>query len=304
MNHTLKEIAVDLANKQPHYVNCLTEESPILDTMRFEPSSHGLWNAYEEASSIEGAAFVDINQPLPSMHIDSDLKKIDLSILGGEIFLPEDKAAVLGVGDYFAKKLPILLKQAGQTAEQKIIYDNFLPYAIGNGNVEGAGASASCYSMVAVRFVEGEVTGLYAPRHMENDGKEGNGIIDVTRINGGVLYKNSDGVLGYGARIKGYLGVQLANPDAVAAIVNITAAKVPTAAQIDDMLIKAKANPSNTFIFCHPKVLSFLNQYKGNVLQSVSGDWNLNRSFMAWNGIRFVTSYNFKNGTESAVTLA
>lgn len=304
MNHTLKEIAVELANKQPHYVNCLTEESPILDTMRFEPSSHGLWNAYEEASNIEGAAFVDVNQPLPSMHIDSDLKKIDLSILGGEIFLPEDKAAVLGVGDYFMKKLPILLKQAGQTAEQKIIYDNFLPYAIANGKVEGAGASSNCYSMVAVRFVEGEVTGLYAPRHVEADGQEVNSILDVKRINGGVLYKNSDGILGYGARIKGYLGVQLANPDAVSAIVNIAANKVPTAAQIDDMLIKAKASPNNTFIFCHPKVLSFLNQYKGNVLQANSGDFNLNRSFMAWNGIRFVTSYNFKNGTESAVTLS
>ena len=299
MYQTLKEIAVELADKQPHYVNSLTEEAPILDNMRFEASSHGLWNAYEEASKIEGAAFVDINQPLPNMQIDSDLKKIDLSILGGEIFLPEDKASVLGVGDYFSKKMPVLLKQAGQTAEQKIIYDNFIPYAIANSHAVSAGASASCYSMVAVRFIEGEVTGLYSKQNLDSTG-----ILNVKCINNGALYKNADGVLGYGARIKGYIGVQLANPDAVSAIVNITSSHIPTAAQIDDMLIDAKATPANTFIFCHPKVLSYLNTYKGNVLHVTEDGSNLNRSFMAWNGIRFITSYNFKNGTESAYSLS
>ena len=299
MNGTLKEIAVSLAQKQQHYVNSLTEESPILDNMRFEPSTHGLWNAYEEVASISGAGFVDINQPLPEMKIDSNLKKIDLSILGGEIFLPEDKGSVIGVGEYFAKKVPVLIKQAGQTAEQKIIYDNFLPYAINNGKVASAGGAANCYSMVAVRFVEGEVTGLYSAHNIHNAG-----LLDVANINGGALYKNASGVLGYGVRLKGYIGVQLANPNAVSAIVNINGSNIPTAAQIDDMLVSARATPASTFIFCHPKVLSLLNTYKGNILQSTPMDWNVNRSFMAWNGIRFITSYNFKNGSESAVSLS
>ncbi|MBR2273258.1 MAG: hypothetical protein IJ864_00255 [Alphaproteobacteria bacterium] len=299
MNYTLKDIAVSLAQKQQHFVNSLTEESPILDNMRFEPSSHGLWNAYEEVSKIDGAGFVDINQPLPEMAVNSDLKKIDLSILGGEIFLPEDKGAIIGVAEYFSKKMPVLLKHAGQVAEKKIIYDNFIPYALQNGKAASAGGSENCYSMVAVRFVEGEVTGLYSAKNIQTDG-----LLDVKNINGGALYKNANGVLGYGVRLKGYIGVQLANPDAVSAIVNIAADHVPTAAQIDDMLVEAKATPASTFIFCHPKVLSMLNQYKGNVLQATSGDWNVNRSFMAWNGIRFVTSYNFENGAESAVNVA
>ena len=299
MNYTLKDIAVSLAQTQQHFVNSLTEESPILDNMRFEPSSHGLWNAYEEVSKIDGAGFVDINQPLPEMAVNSDLKKIDLSILGGEIFLPEDKGAIIGVAEYFSKKMPVLLKHAGQVAEKKIIYDNFIPYALQNGKAASAGGSENCYSMVAVRFVEGEVTGLYSAKNIQTDG-----LLDVKNINGGALYKNANGVLGYGVRLKGYIGVQLANPDAVSAIVNIAADHVPTAAQIDDMLVEAKATPASTFIFCHPKVLSMLNQYKGNVLQATSGDWNVNRSFMAWNGIRFVTSYNFENGAESAVNVA
>lgn len=299
MSSTLKELAVSLSKKQEHFVNNLTEESPILDNMRFEPSTHGLWNAYEEVSEISGAEFVDINQPLPEMKIDSNLKKIDLSILGGEIFLPEDKASVIGISEYFDKKVPVLLKHAGQTAEKKIIYDNFLPYAISNGKAVSAKGTANCYSMIAVRFVEGEVTGLYSEK-----GVGRHGVLDSKPINGGQLYKNADGLLGYGVRVKGYIGMQLANPNAVSAIVNITADKIPTADQIDNMLIDAKATPASTFIFCHPKVLAMLNTYKGNVLHTVNNDYDVNRSFMSWNGIRFITSYNFKNGEESAVTLA
>ena len=184
-------------------------------------------------------------------------------------------------------------------SEKKIIYDNFIPYAVQNGKAVSAGADGDCYSMIAVRFIEGEVTGLYSAKNVNS-----NGLIDIKNINGGALYKNANGVLGYGVRLKGYIGVQLANPDAVSAIVNITADKVPTAEQIDNMLVDAKATPASTFIFCHPKVLSMLNKYKGNVLQATTGDWNVNRSFMAWNGIRFITSYNFKNGNEEAVEIA
>lgn len=170
MSSTLKELAIALSKKQEHYVDYLTNESPILDNMRFEASTHGLWNAYEEVSKIDGAGFVDINQPLPEMEVDSSLKKIDLSILGGEIFVPEDKAAVIGVSEYFSKKIPILLKHAGETAEKKIIYDNFIPYAVGNGKAVSAGAADKCYSMVAVRFIPGEVTGLYSAKNINRHG--------------------------------------------------------------------------------------------------------------------------------------
>ena len=299
MANTLKEIAIGLSQKQEHFVNSLTEESPILDNMRFEESTHGLWNAYEEVARIDGAGFVDVNQPLPEMEVDSNLKKIDLSILGGEIFLPEDKGSVIGVGEYFSKKVPVLLKHAGQTAEKKIIYDNFIPYSVTNGKAVSAGGEENCYSMVAVRYIDGEVTGLYSK---QNIGRFG--LLNSTPINGGALYKNANGVLGYGLRLKGYIGMQLANPDAVASIVNITPNNIPTAEQIDNMLVDAKATPGSTFIYCHPKVLSMLNQYKGNVLQTTSLDFDVNRSFMAWNGIRFITSYNFENGAEEAVKLA
>lgn len=301
---TLAELNNHYAKKQPKLLEYITEKTPILEQIKFVPSSHGLWNAYEEVTGIHGAGFVDMNAPLPSMGVDTKLKKVDLAIMGGEMFCPEDKAQMFGGADaYFAKHTPSLLKDAGMKTEEKIIYDNIRQFAIDNENVVSAGGSASTgtsglYSMVCFRQTEGENCGLYSPQGFQN----GAGL-DVKKINGGNLYHKSD-ILGYGLRFKGYFGMQLADKDGVAAIVNIKSGHLPTEAQIDDMLIAAKATPADSFIMCHPKVLSLINKYKGDILRLVPSDKNLDRTFYAWNGIRIITSYNFKNGTEAAVSLS
>ncbi|MBO7712316.1 MAG: hypothetical protein J6S85_02035 [Methanobrevibacter sp.] len=302
---TLAELNNHYAKKQSKLLENLTEDTAVLNQMKFEPASHGLWNAYEEVTAIKGAGFVDMNAPLPQLGVDTKLKKQDLSIMGGEIFVPEDTAKMWGSAEaYFAKRTPALLKEAGMTAEQKLIYNNIAKFAKDNSKLQSAGGTAAAsgdtglYSMYAFRQIEGENIGLYSPEGFKN----GAGL-DVAKINGGNLYKNTNGVLGYGIRLKGYFGFQLANAKGVAGIVNINAAHIPTAAQIDDMLIQARATAANTFIICHPKVLSMLNTYKGNVLQMTTGDQDLNRTYMAWNGIRFVTSYNFIAGNEKQVSV-
>ena len=302
---TLAELNNHYAKKQSKLLENLTEDTAVLNQMKFEPASHGLWNAYEEVTAIKGAGFVDMNAPLPQLGVDTKLKKQDLSIMGGEIFVPEDTAKMWGSAEaYFAKRTPALLKEAGMTAEQKLIYNNIAKFAKDNGKLQSAGGSAAAtgdtglYSMYAFRQIEGENIGLYSPEGFKN----GAGL-DVAKINGGNLYKNTNGVLGYGIRLKGYFGFQLANAKGVAGIVNINASHIPTAAQIDDMLIEARATAANTFIICHPKVLSMLNTYKGNVLQMTTGDQDMNRTYMAWNGIRFVTSYNFIAGNEKQVSV-
>lgn len=302
---TLAELNNHYAKKQSKLLENLTEDTAVLNQMKFEPASHGLWNAYEEVTAIKGAGFVDMNAPLPQLGVDTKLKKQDLSIMGGEIFVPEDTAKMWGSAEaYFAKRTPALLKEAGMTAEQKLIYNNIAKFAKDNGKLQSAGGSAAAtgdtglYSMYAFRQIEGENIGLYSPEGFKN----GAGL-DVAKINGGNLYKNTNGVLGYGIRLKGYFGFQLANAKGVAGIVNINASHIPTAAQIDDMLIQARATAANTFIICHPKVLSLLNTYKGNVLQMTTGDQDLNRTYMSWNGIRFVTSYNFIAGNEKQVSV-
>ncbi|EPR42723.1 hypothetical protein dsx2_2640 [Desulfovibrio sp. X2] len=306
---TLKDLAVNEAKKQAKQIDTLTEKAPILDVIPFSAASHGLWNAYEDMTNIVGAGFVDMNAALPSVSADSDLKKVDLGIMGGEIEVPEDKARMFGGKEkYFAKKMDAILRASGMSAEKAILYNNFRQFAIDKGKAVGASATANCYSILAVRF-EPEVTcGLYSPEGFAMR----NGLLDLMPINNGGLYKNSSGVLVYGMRLKGYFGVQIADPRTVAAIVNIDSTHVPTPAQIDDILANVRADSRDTKLFMHMRCKNFLNKYKGGdgttpgvgSLQTMPASKDLDRTFDAWNGIPIVTSYNFLDGTESAVTLS
>lgn len=287
---TLAELNTALAKKQPHLLENLTEETPVLNSIKFEASSHPMHNAYEEVTDIDTASFVKMNAPLPKMGVSSTLKKQDLSIMGGELFCPEDTAQTFGSAEaYFAKKTPSLLRQAGMKIEKEIIYNDLLDFAVKNGKVEEAGASGEdTYCMIAFRQIPGENIGLYSPEGF----KSGAGL-DVKKINNGAIYHNDEGVLGYGLRFKGYFGIQLANKDGISAITKISKSNIPTAQAIDDMLVEAKASAGSTLIYCHPKVLSFLNKYKENLLRVDTRESDINRTFLSWNGIRFVTSYNF-----------
>jgi hypothetical protein len=306
---TLKELSAHYAKKQPKQVESITEKAPILDTIKFEPSSHGLWNAYEEATRVEGAAFVEMNAPLPVVTADTELKKLDLSIMGGEMEVPEDKCQMFGgPAGYFSRKMDIILRASGMSAEQRILYANFRQYALDKGRVLSAGAeSNNCYSILAVRFEPGVTCGLYSPQGFKNGA-----MLDVKPINGGNLYKNDKGVLVYGQRLKGYFGIQIADVRTVAAIVNINAEKVPTATQIDDLLAMVRGDSADTHLFMHMRCKNLLNRYKSGgglvegagSLQTTPATKDVNRLFDYWNGIPITTSYNFLEGTEEAVSLS
>ena len=296
---TLKEIAIGLAKKQEHMVNTLLEDTQILDLLRFEPSSHGLWNTYEEVTHIGDVETVDMNAPLPKATVDSKLKKVDLHITGAELEAGEDTIVAIGKDEYFGKKIPLILKQAGMHTEKNIIYDNIRQFAIDKGKAEDAGGTGTGFSMIAFREIPGENIGLY-----DANGLGSRTLLDVKAINDGALYKNEKGVLVYGMRLKGYLGYQLANKNGVAAIVNIDKDHLPTEEMIDDMILSGRADTgSRAFIMCHPRMLSFLNKYKASVLQTNVTDRDLNRTIDTWNKVKIITSYSFEDGTEPHVTL-
>lgn len=298
---TLKEIAIGIAEKQDHMVDTLLEETPVARELRFEPASHGLWNAYEEVTKIDTVDDVDIDAPLPELVIDSELKKVDLQIIGGKITAGEDKLQVIGKEEYFAKRLPRHLKAAGVTMERKIIYDNIRQFAIDKGKaIDAGGSDNKGYSIIAFREIEGENIGLYSPKGFgSGTGK----LLDVKAINGGNLYENSKGVLVYGVRLKGYIGYQLANANGVAALVNIDPENIPTAEQLDELILSARANMGRGFLAMHPRVLAMLNKYKADQLQYNVRDDEVNRTFTKWNGVKILTSYNFNDGTEKNVIL-
>lgn len=299
---TLRELSVQYAKKQPKQVDQLLEDAPILDIIPFEQASHALWNAYEEITDVDGAGFVELDGALPTVAATSELKKVDLSIMGGKITVGEDKArAYGGQAKYFAKQMPAILRQTGMVAEAAIIYNNLLQYAIDNDNLEdmSGGAGDNCYSIVACRFLAGVTTGLYSP-----EGFKQGAMMNLEPINGGNLYDiNSDGTLGYGMRIKNYFGLQLADQRTVAAMVNIDSDNQPTATDVDQLLDRVRA-AGNTYLFMHRKVLSFLQDIKGSGVEYIeynAAQKSVERRIASWNGIPIITSYNFSE-TEDVVS--
>lgn len=306
MTASLYEIALGPDKSQRAVVDAITCEAPILRDLPMEPSSHGLWNIYESMKDVTGGDLVDLDAPLPKVSAESELKQTDLSIIGGEMEVGEDTARKLGGPvSYFAKKATPVLRKTGMSAERSLLYDNFRTFAIRNGNVQSAGGTGTKnYSILCVHYVPGEITGVYDPAGFGN-GKT----FDLTPIAGGELYKNAEGRLVYGMRLKTYFGVQLANPDYVSAIVNCdidsdstSARTFPTMRQMDKLLIDARAG-QNTFIFCHPAVKAYLGTTcKLEHMTLVSGN-GFSTQIDAWNGVPIITSFNFDNGTETAVSL-
>lgn len=299
---TLKELSTAYAKKQPKQVDHLLEDTNVLDTVKFEPSSHTLWNVYDEVTEVSGGGFVDMDSPLGDMEVNTELKKVDLSILGGKIFCPEDKALAFGGTDaYFSKKTPKILRKLGVDAEKAVLYDNLRPFALDAGAAIDAGAEGDAnYCILAVRWVPGETIGLYSA-----DTFKAGALFNVTPLHNGALYEHpTSGVLGYGVRYKGYFGVQLANPKTVAGIFNLTATSKPTSLMVDNMLDMVRA-AEGTYIYCHRKVLSILADVgKGAAFQMSPGDTKVDRRIAEWNGVPIITSYNFVDGAEAHVAIA
>lgn len=302
---TLYEIATSLKNNQQTVVDAITCEAPILRDLPMEESSHGLWNIYESMNGVTGGDIVEQDEKLPTVGVESELKQTDLSIIGGEMEVGEDTARKLGgPAAYFSRKATPVLRKTGMSAERRVLYDGFRHFAIENENVISAGGSANAnYSILCVHYVPGEITGVYDSEGF-GDGKT----FDLTPIAGGNLYKNTEGKLVYGMRLKTYFGLQLANPEYVSAIVNCDITNdadgtrtFPTAMMIDDLLVNAKAG-QNTFIFCHPKVKSYLGTTCKLDRLSVQGN-GFSTVIDAWNGVPIITSFNFDNGTEANITL-
>lgn len=307
LNNFFRDVALQNAKKQAVMIDAVTEEAPIMAMLPMQEASHGLRNVYEELKSIQGAQLVNLDDELPSMNVESDLKYQDLGVLGGIIEVGEDKAKKMGGAKaYFARMMPSILRETGANTEKSFIYNNFRPYAKANGReIDSGGATAdSQYSMVCVKWSPGESTGLYDPQGFGN-GKA----FDMLPINGGNVYKetvDNKSVLLYGLRIKAYMALQLSNPRNVSSIVNIQltgTTAIPTKAQVNKMIRNARGNPGNTLIYTHPAVIDALGEeYKSSIVRMASGEKEVNTMITAWNGIRMIGSYNFDDGTEAVVS--
>ena len=291
---TLHEIAVKYARKQSGMADSLTEEAPILQHVRWKPASHGLWNVAEKLTDIEGPAFVRPDAPLPQLSVSSDLVTTDLSVMGGVLEVPSQRALKFGGPmKYFADKQNYILKKAGMDTERQLVLENWLKAAYSARTLYDAGSPDGGWFLLAVRFDENANVGLYDPDQFAS----GRLLKIEIPYGGAEHYLHSpqyEGVLGYSVTYRGNFGYQILDPiRTVAAIVNIDENHKPSPAMIDDMLAQVRSQPATTHIFTSPRGKIYgINPHKVDNVHLLNSDKDANTRLEAWAGISIVESHN------------
>ena len=297
MAKTLKEIAIANCTKQPHQIDCVLESAPMLERIPFMATSKGLMHFYEKVKSVDAAGFVGIDEALPVADVDTNVESRTLGIMGFKIHGGVDTVKLVTKGgsfsEYLAMKSPKVMTASGMALEQKIARLAKV-YAARNGKLINAGGTgAETYTIMAFRFLEGELCGLYDPNGF------GQGAFFTTQLlNGGQLYEDpATGKDLYGASFRSYVDFMMENPACVAGIANLTADKL-TAAMVDDMLMNVRAGDQGTTIIVgHPKALQFINSMKNPF--STQGT-TISTAISTWNGIPILADWNFM-GAEAAM---
>ena len=308
LENNFREVAIAKSSKQPQMVDQLLEETPLLESMIAQDSTDELHNVFEELVDVVGAQFVNADEALPVVSVDTQLKQQDMSIIGGKQVVGEDKAKRMGgAAQYFAAKQPFIFRKTGNDLEQSIIYNSLRAYAQANGKLVSAGGSTANKqnSILCVTWMPGEITSLLSPTGF-GDGA----IMDVAALSGGTLYTDSDGREVYGVRYKSYVGMQLANERYVSGICNIDVQDadpdnwdLPSEEDIEIMLENARAG-SRSIIYCHPKIWRLvLSKYKASKLQTSVIDADFNRLVNFWDTTPIITSRNFLGDGEAVVSI-
>lgn len=315
MKNTLQDIAVSLSRTQAGIVNDLVEKNTIIGTMPMAPASHGFYNVYTKVADVDTMDEVDYDEELPLVGISFDLGRTTLGKIGGKLPMPQDAVRAMGgYANYAAKRIPLIIGKSGNKNEERIYYTGFVKAAIQNGKATDCGGTTANkqYSMTFVRYDKDATTGLYNPNSLSN------GKLFVTNmLNGGNEYElDIHGRHPIGKMLAMYmeLGIQLADPEGVGAILNIEAKAnatdpdkidgLPTRMMIEDRLAGVRADMSSTFIYAHPSLIGYL-ALKYQLPQRVvtNETTGVRYSLTDWNGIPMIGSYNILWGKEEVITL-
>ena len=205
--------------------------------------------------------------------------------------------------DYVLDRTPKHFRKTMQNLEKTWIYNYARAYAIANYTedntrvIDGGGSGDANWSIIAVRWEPGEITGLY---DAEGFGK--GKVFDVILESDGAAYRDKDDRTVKSAVVKNYLGFKFANPRYVTAMVNIANAATPTEAQLGDLIDDADGA---TVLYMHPTMARRISKaYGTDKIEYTSSDTNMSQTFMSYDGVPIVTSRQFDRGTEADVTLA
>lgn len=323
-NDTLQQVALSYSKIQQKLINSFMKELKFMQTIPFMQATHGLFNQYEEVTKVNGAAFREFDAPNEVMDIETVMKQERIGVLAGEMSVSEERALMIANNTsdsgkaaevYFAKRTPIVLNDAGKATERHFIYENLYRKMFAYNKIIGSDASKRTiidaggtgntnFSIFAIRQNKEENCGLLSPI-----GENKDEVMVMDWLNGGERHKISSGEhagkIGYEATWRAFLGYQVARPDCLGAIVNIDPANSHnvTASQIDDLLDRIDADPSDTVLVMNRGMKTKVGGFKYEKLRTVIADNEMRNVIEEWNGIPLIGTNTMARGTESKYTM-
>ena len=249
MSNLYVDSQVSICPKQKILVDSLTADAPLLAALPAIPASGHTENVYERLLRVVGGVSVELDAPLQAGIFESKLQKQSLTKISFKVQSGLDKIDRSG-GEtaIFSKQMTTLLRSTGAAMEASIISDVLLNHAVSEGNYidcEGTADDVQS-SILAVRWDENATVGLYSSQ-MAGQGKT----FSIEALYGGGIYEDSDGITSKGMMVSTFFGIQVGDPASVNALCNIQLSgtpSLPSADDVDELLLSIKANPSNSML--------------------------------------------------------
>ena len=285
---------VKTSNGQLALIDNFTMNAPMLAGIPFEKASHAYHHAYSRLLDADNLQKIDFDGLLPTVQTESQLETVNLTPFGGSFEFGEDMMKQThGTPEAFlATKVPPVLRKTGMALETNLYVNSFLTktmeYKTARSATENASTSGRFATIVAVTWEPGEMTGLFSPLPYGRGDRFGQ-LFETEWVNDKKRHKLSNGVIGYAATLKVFIGILLANKQKIASLVNITA--TPTPKQLAALVNAANPNAS-TRLYCSAAVktsiaaaYAFTQQGNGLVAVTSTGDVSVL-------GVPIVTSSN------------
>lgn len=317
-NQTLRDLVVALAGKQADIATVmshLTKRSGILKTALAIPANYNIYHKYKKVAALPTFTVGGINQDLTDVTVNKDLFQQELCSV--DAIQTEYKKELDnypgGARKFFSDQFLAFIEGWGQAASKQTIYGTdstfgsvegtigFHQIAKANSNVvQRGGTTGSCTSIFAVKWNPQSCGLLFNPASAAA-GK----FLEITPQHQGRAYSEiiNDGgsdqskKMVYGVSYESYLGLLSASKYDIAAMTQIQddTGDKPTAATMDELLDKVRADEGNSFLYMNRLGKRLLLELKDSKFQMGAVDKNYDIRIDYWNGIPIILDENISS---------
>lgn len=316
------EKAIQAAKKgksgQDELIDYLLYDAILFGAIPMQVSSDDLQDIFEVLTYSDSVPLQELDAPLTEVTAETKVKQTNLQNFAAMMKVKQDKLRKLGFGknaaEYFNSISPSVFRNTGGRLS-KTIYDSLQAYAVANNGdtdlpselqgtrvVNAGGSNDTNYSVVAVKWVPNETTGLYSDNGW-GDGK----VFDIEALYGGKTYLDDENIPSYATQVKLNLGLKLANPQLVTSVVNIdkgadlTSSGISLGDKLSEIIDEAHGAD---MLIMHPTLKRLLGSaYKGSFTQMRMNEKEINNIVDAWDDTMILTDRNLSRGAEANVTL-